>query len=127
MLHLHHQHQYGQQQQQQQQQQPIQSANPLYMTSFMSPMQPSMGQSQQPVGHQAGHQATQPRRLILESQKLINIIIKEANELTDFLVEISSLKSAVLEHYGMEPEGIQCQIVNNHLKGQIRATRDKIF
>jgi hypothetical protein len=68
----------------------------------------------------------QQRKLILESQKLINITISDTDELTQFLTDISQLKSAVLEHYGTKSEKIQCQVVKNYLKGQVRAAGDRI-
>jgi hypothetical protein len=46
---------------------------------------------------------------------------------TQFLPDIFQLKNAVLEHYGTETEKIQCQVVKNHLKGQVRAVGDMIF
>jgi hypothetical protein len=98
---------------------------PSYIPSVPQTRFQSTGQHQQ---QGTGNNPTpQPRRLILESQKLINITINDTEELTDFLTNISALKSAVVEHYGMETEKIQCQIVNNHLKGQVRAAGDRIY
>jgi hypothetical protein len=98
---------------------------PSYIPSVPQTQSQSTGQQQQQ--RTGNNPAPQPRRLILESQKLINITINESEELTDFLTNISALKSAVLEHYGMETEKVQCQVVKNHLKGQVRAAGDRIY
>jgi hypothetical protein len=65
-------------------------------------------QQQRMGGHMsATSQLTnQQRKLILESQKLINITISDTDELTQFLTDISQLKSVVLEHYGIKSEKI---------------------
>jgi hypothetical protein len=92
--------------------------------------QPAGPQQQQRMG---GHMpatsqlTNHQRKLILKSQKLINLTISDTDKLTQFLTDISQLKSAVLEHYRIESEKIQCQVVKYHLKGQVRVAGDRIF
>jgi hypothetical protein len=104
------------------------------MTNLPHAYMPSVpqGSQSQSAGHQLQQRmgnimTNQPRKIILESQKLINITISDTEELTQFLTDISALKTAVLEHYGTETEKVQCQVVKSHLKGQVRAAEDRIF
>jgi hypothetical protein len=116
------------------QRQPLPQSNQGQITNPPFSYMPSVPQSlqsqstgQHPQQRIGNNTTTQPRKIILESQKLINININDSEELTEFLTNISALKSAVLEHYGMETEKVQCQVVKNHLKGQVRAAGVRIY
>ena len=79
-------------------------------------------------GRRHGHSASgNVRRIISESNKLIDVKMTSTTEITDYIESMSLLQRAVRQYYSEESQKIQVMVVMHHLDKKLRQDGNVIY